>query len=64
MSRWAGVLYRRVANADPQRHWHTPGGGDATAVDAVALRAAVSELLPQVQQRRRRRRQEEQEQGD
>ena len=50
-SLWAGLLYRRWANADPARHVNT-AAGDKTTVDVGALRPLVAELLPAVRRRR------------
>lgn len=51
-SRWGGLLYRRLANADPSLHVKGPSG-DKTTVDTQALGALLRELLPAVQRRRR-----------
>lgn len=50
-AQWAGVLYRRVANADPRKYRET-ALGDVTEVDPAELVAAVRDLAPLVRQRR------------
>lgn len=51
MSLLRGLLYRRLANADPTRYEETQRG-DRTVVDVAELQGLVQEVLPAVRQRK------------